>query len=312
MIKLIVVDLDYTLLNNQYQMSERNETALKAAIEQGVHIVIATGKTRHAARDVLQRLNLTTPGIFLQGLAIYDGAGEIRQQQTLDPAVARQVITFAEDRGFDPAIYSGGRILVRRQNPGAEALATKYHEPEAEVMGPLQNILTSTTINKIIIVKPGGQRQLMALRWQLSMQLDRSARLVQGAIDTLEVLPPGGGKGAALKSVMKDMHINAEEVLAIGDGENDIEMIQLAGIGIAVGNAVESLKQAADYVVASNDEDGVAEAVERFVLKRDEPQTTEATADAETMPDTGEVAVIATGEAAAPVENAQITDTDGE
>jgi magnesium-transporting ATPase (P-type) len=85
------------------------------------------------------------------------------------------------------------------------------------------------------------------------------------------------------------MDVKPEEVLALGDAENDIEMLQLAGIGVAMGNAHEKLKAVADYVVATNDEDGVAEAVERFALKKDEPKPASPEASAETE---AEIAVI--------------------
>jgi len=116
-IKLIVVDLDGTLLNSESKMSSRNENAIKAAMDKGVQVVIATGKTRYSATEVIKTLGLTTPGIYLQGLAIYNADGTIGHQQTLDDSLARQVITFAEDRGFDVVAYSGSRILVKQANP---------------------------------------------------------------------------------------------------------------------------------------------------------------------------------------------------
>jgi Cof subfamily protein (haloacid dehalogenase superfamily) len=265
-IDLIVVDLDGTLLNSQHQMTERSEQALKAAIEKGAQVVIATGKSRFSGEEVIHRLGLTTPGIYLQGLTIYRPDNSIAFQKTLEPSLARRVITFAEDRGFAMAAYSGNRILVRSLSPGADELASRYHEPLPEEVGPLQNLLDEIPVHKLLALKPGEPRRIKALRWQLQAQLDGQGRLVQALDDMLEILPPGASKGAALKVLLKELNIPAERVLAIGDGENDIEMIEVAGIGVAVDNAVPSLKAAADHVVASNDADGVAEAIERFVL----------------------------------------------
>src|SRR5690606_17087092 len=108
-----------------------------------------------------------------------------------------------------------------------------------------------------------------ALRWQLNMQLGGTARLVQAGIpDMLEILPPGTSKGSALKTLLKEMNIAPANVLAIGDGENDIEMLQLAGIGVAMGNALQPVKDIANHVVSNNDADGVAEAIEAFALKK--------------------------------------------
>jgi Cof subfamily protein (haloacid dehalogenase superfamily) len=263
-INLIVTDLDGTLLNNQHQMTERTEKALRAALDKGVRIVLATGKTRTSAQEIIQKLNLTTPGIFVQGLVICGGEGEILHQQTMDVNIARQVITFAEDRGFYMAAYSGASIIARNQNPIGNFFVD-FHEPLPDPVGPLQNILGELPVNKLIAV--GDPQRIKSLRWQLAMQHNGSIKLVQSHVPTvLEILPAGASKGNALKVLLPELGVPAHEVLAIGDAENDIDMMQLAGIGVAVGNADETTKAAADYVVASNNNDGVGEAVERFVL----------------------------------------------
>jgi Cof subfamily protein (haloacid dehalogenase superfamily) len=264
-IKLIATDIDGTLLNSQHELTERTEKALKAAIEQGVQVVLATGKSRISGLDTIQRLNLDTPGIYLQGLAIYNPDGTIRWQQILDPKVALTAINCGEDRGFTMVAYSGTRVMCRTRNRDTDELI-KYHEGEPEAVGPLQNILDAVPVNKVLAIKLAQPRAVTALRWQLGTQVHGSAKLVQALDDMLEIVPPGTSKGAALKMLLKDLDISAENVLALGDAENDIEMVQLAGIGVAVGNANEKLKAVANHVVASNDEDGVAEAIERWAL----------------------------------------------
>jgi Cof subfamily protein (haloacid dehalogenase superfamily) len=267
-IRLIATDIDGTLLNSRSELSERNEKALKAAIDLGVHIVLATGKTFHSGQYVINKTKLNSPGIYVQGTVLYNSDGTIRSQQTLDTTVARQAITFAEDRGFVIALYSDNRILVRKPHDRIQHLADHYHEPAPEAVGPLQNIIGTIALNKLIFFSPGDDgRRMRALRWQLNAQLDGAARLLQAGVpDMLEMLPPGASKGAALRSILKELRIDASQVLALGDAENDLEMIQLAGIGVAVGNAEQPLRDAAKYTVASNNDDGFAEAVERFVL----------------------------------------------
>lgn len=289
-IKLVVVDLDGTLLNSKHAVSERSYAALRKASEQGVQIVLATGKTRYAAREIIEKLNLATPGIYLQGLAIHEADGTIRHQQTLDPSVARQVITFAEDRGFVMLAYTPTTILIRSAVPHMEEF-TRFHEGEPEIVGPLQNILDAMPINKLIAV--GDPQRVKALRWQLAMQLNGTVRLMQTHLPhMLEILPPGASKGVALRTLLREMNVPAEEALVIGDAENDIEMLKLAGIGVAVANADEKTREAADYVVASNDDDGVAEALERFVLQtrssEESPEVVEAKDEAAKAEQAGE------------------------
>src|SRR5664279_1359958 len=112
-IRVVVIDIDGTLLDSQHEMTPRVEGALKAAIAKGVKIVLATGKTYRSCAWITERLEHKAPGIYLQGLVIHDETGALRHQWTLDPALARSVITFAEDRGFMMVGFSQDRILAR-------------------------------------------------------------------------------------------------------------------------------------------------------------------------------------------------------
>jgi len=265
-IRLIAIDLDGMLLDPQSKLTDRTAKAVQAAADKGIAIVFATGKTYTAVAPLVKRFNLTTPCICLQGLTTYAADGKITHQQMLDANVARQVITYAEDRGFVVILYSGTRIIMRtRDQRVEEAVFTRYHEPNPEIVGPLQNIVSDLPIHKLAAI--GDPRAIKALRWQLNVQIGGGARMMQAGVPQMvEILPPGASKGAALRQLLKDLRIDAANVLAIGDAENDLEMLQLAGIGVAMGQAEQNIKDGADYVVASNAEDGAAEAIERFAL----------------------------------------------
>jgi Cof subfamily protein (haloacid dehalogenase superfamily) len=279
-IRMIVLDVDGTLLNSEHALTARTAEAIKAAIAKDIHVVLATGKTRNSTTKLIDELGIRSPGIYLQGLAIYDEDGTIQHQWTLDPQLARQVITFAEDRGFTMVGFSESRILVRADDPQMKIGFSNYHELAPEIVGPLQNVLGNTALNKLIAM--GEPRAIKALRWQLSAQIGGAGRLMQAGVPWMvEILPPGGSKATALKQLLKDMKIKPENVLAAGDAENDIEMIQLAGVGVAMGQAAQDVKDAADYVTASNDEDGVGQAIERFVLTAAETEIAEEKAEDE-------------------------------
>jgi Cof subfamily protein (haloacid dehalogenase superfamily) len=277
-IKVIAVDLDGTLLNSQHTLSAGNRAALLAAMAAGVPVMLATGKTRASAEKLIAELGLTTPGVFVQGLLIYNPDGTVRHQQMLEPGITRRIITFAEDRGFDVLMYSGNRILVRRRDARADQVA-EYGEPLPEVVGSLVNQLGAVTVNKLCIA--GEPARMRALRWQLDQQMSGQVNFTFSHVASLlEVLPPGASKGRGVKLALQDLGIAPEHLLAIGDGENDIEMVKLAGVGVAVANAAPLLKAAAPYQVASNDADGVAEAIERFVLAPRRPAPPVPAADA--------------------------------
>lgn len=264
--KLLVTDVDGTLLNSQHQMTARTEQALKAAIAKGVRVALATGKTRRSVEDIIQRLGLTTPGVFVQGLVIAQPDGAEQHLGTLDPTLVRRVLTFAEERGFQAMAYSGKRILVRAMTTEARILTQQYGEPLPEVVGPLVNLVDDVPLNKVIFCGREA-KHITALRWQLGHLVEGSARLTQALPDAIELLPYGASKATALKLMLKDLGIAPEEMIAVGDGENDIEMLQLAGLGVAVANANPKLKAVADATVASNDADGLVELVEKYILK---------------------------------------------
>ncbi|MBI1258806.1 MAG: HAD-IIB family hydrolase, partial [Chloroflexi bacterium] len=235
---------------------------------------------------------------YLQGLVIYNADGAISHQWKLDLSVARQVITFAEDRGFMVVGFAEDRILARTHDQRLIDGFSNYHEISPEIVGPLQNILREIPVNKLIAM--GDPKAIKALRWQLDLQIGGRARTMQAGVPWMvEILPPGTSKGVALKQLLKDMKVNPENILAVGDAENDIEMLQLAGIGVAMGQAAQNVKDAADWVTTTCDEDGVAVALERYVLT--EPEA----AKVESIPAAAPAVVIEPTTAVTPAQDAE-------
>jgi Cof subfamily protein (haloacid dehalogenase superfamily) len=176
--------------------------------------------------------------------------------------------------------YSGEHILARSHNQEFADGMAAYHEIAPEAVGPLQNRVGQQPIHKLIAI--GDPHAIKALRWQLSMQIGGAGRLMQAGVPRMvEILPPGSSKGTALGQLLKDLKIAPENVMAIGDAENDIEMIELVGVGVAMGQADQHVKDAADYVTGTCDQDGVAQAIERFVLTEAETEAAEAKAETE-------------------------------
>lgn len=270
-IKLIVIDLDGTLLDDQHKMSKRNRDAIKKAMANDIRIVLATGKTRISAEGIIKELGLDTPGVYVQGLMICNADGTVRKQTTMDKASARKVINFAENNGFEVLVYSGNRLLAKHaEEPFSEI--TKYGEPAPEAVGPLVNNLDSTQIHKVVVLG-NSPRKLKALRWQLNQQVGQQVSFTTAAVLTsLEVLPKGGSKANGVLTLLKDLGVAPENVMAIGDGENDASMLKMVGLGVAMGNATEAVKESANEVVSDNNNHGVAEAIAKFALPKEEPE----------------------------------------
>ncbi|MDQ7033752.1 MAG: HAD family hydrolase [Anaerolineae bacterium] len=245
--------------------------AIKKAIANDIRVVLATGKTRTSAEGIIKDLGLDTPGVYVQGLMICNADGTIRKQTTMDKAAARKVINYAENNGFEVMLYSGNRLLAKHaEEPFSEI--TKYGEPAPVAVGSLVNNLDSTQIHKVVVLS-NSPRKLKALRWQLNQQVGQQVSFTTAAVLTsLEVLPKGGSKANGVRVLLKDLGVALENVMAIGDGENDADMLKMVGLGVAMGNATEAVKAAANEVVSNNNNHGVAEAITKFALPKEEPK----------------------------------------
>jgi Cof subfamily protein (haloacid dehalogenase superfamily) len=262
-IKLIAIDLDGTLLNDEGKVSLGNETAVKQAVSQGIQVIIATGKTRYSAREAMAQLGLRTPGVFIQGLVVCNADGSVRYERRLDVPMIQRVLDFCQQHELDPTAYCHERLLTLFDGPHRARMHERYGEPFAELL-PAE-AWSKAGVNKVLISKRRVDFP-REMRDKLSDMVGDTAVVVQAIPSSIEVLPQGASKGAGVARLLEDLGIAWENVLAIGDGENDIEMLQAAGIGVAMGNANELVQNTADYVTNSNIEDGVANALIRFAL----------------------------------------------
>lgn len=254
-IKLIAIDVDGTLFDSRHTVTPRTRHAVRRAIDAGYLVVIATGKTRTGAALAIEQLALRTPGVYVQGLVLTEADGSIWHQELLAPPLVVAVAALARREQQALVAYSGHRIITTARNALTDQVIA-YREPAPQIIRDY----AQEPVNKFIFMAPSE-----GLEAQLVTTFGAEVSLVRTQESFLELMPANTSKGAGLARLLARERIAAEQVLAIGDGDNDIEMLQQAGIGVAMGNASPALKAVADVVVASHDEDGVAEAVERFL-----------------------------------------------
>ncbi|MCY4072990.1 MAG: HAD family hydrolase [Chloroflexi bacterium] len=263
-IKLVALDLDGTLLNSRHALSVRNRSAIESAQRQGVEVVLATGKTRQSAEDLIDSLGINSPGIYMQGLITYNADGSVRTRIVMAKESVSRVISLGEEFGFGALAYSGNRCFALRVDDFAAKL-TEYGEPHVETIADWPELLDTFDINKVVLY--GEENGVTTLRRAIDARLDGAVHVTRANVDgMIEVLPPNTSKGQAVRTLLEELGIDPSRALAVGDGENDTEMLQAVGIGVAMGNATQMLKDVADVIVPSNDEDGVAVALEEFVL----------------------------------------------
>ena len=272
-IRMICSDVDGTLLTPQHRPTERTvATVLQAMQLEGLSFCACTGRGRAGAYNALgpigDALRATgAPGVFLNGLITYGPGGEeILSEQVVPADVVRETAAFAAKHGAAMVGFQRDRILCSESSEWT-ALFPEIYEPTPEPCGPWARIVDAEPLNKLIVLAPPA-RHRDELRPLLAETLGESASLTMAIPTMLEVLPRGGSKGAGVAALLERVGVPPDAVMALGDAENDIGMLELAGLAIAMGNAPDAVRAVADHVSASNAEgdDGAARAIERFVL----------------------------------------------
>lgn len=265
--KLIALDMDGTLLNSQKHISDRTFQAIAQAKAKGIKVVLASGRPVEGMRPYLKQLSLNSNADYV---AHYNGSivenaatGEVLYQHIMDGKSAKQIAQLATNLGvYTHAFSQQLGLITPKHNP--------YTELEAKINGlDLTEMDFSILSDDHPIIKTmmvADAELLTQAITQLPAHLHQTYTVVQSAPYFLEFLNPKSNKGAAIQAIATYFNIAPQEVIAMGDAENDHHMLEYAGLGIAMGNAMPQTKAIADHITLSNDEDGVAAAIEHFVL----------------------------------------------
>ena len=266
--KVLALDLDGTLTNNAKVITPRTKAALQAAADRGVRIVLASGRPTVGIEPLAKELELDRRGgciLSYNGGKIIDcKTGETLVQHEFPPELIDPVCTFARYWNVMPLTYDAKGIVT-------EDAANPYVGEEARInkipVRKVENLPAEVTypINKLLLVGDPVDmphvEELMQQKFAGKLSIYRSAPFF------IETMPLGVEKSASLALLLKNMGLGPENLMACGDGWNDLPMIRYAGMGVAMGNAVPEVKQAAKYVTADNEHDGVGLAVEKFILE---------------------------------------------
>ena len=265
--KLIVLDLDGTLTNSKKEITPRNRETLIRMQEQGIRLVLASGRPTYGIVPLANELRMNEFGGFILS---YNG-GEIinweTQEMVYENVLPNEVVPVlyecARTHQLSILTYDGAEIITENsQDPYVlkEAFLNKMAVRETN------DFLTDITlpVAKCLIV--GDADKLIPLEAELCLRLQGRINIFRSEPYFLELVPQGIDKALSLAVLLKEIGVEHKEMIAIGDGYNDLSMIKFAGLGIAMGNAQEPVKKAADYITLSNEEDGVAIAVEKAII----------------------------------------------
>ncbi len=271
-IKLISLDLDGTLLDSRKRLSAGNLQALQACIARGVQIVPTTGRTVDGVPAAVKEIPGVRYAIATNGAIIYDMKEEkIIDRRTLDHSKALSILHILEEYPvmYDPYINGRGITEEKFFNHMDNFGLTKELQDMVRITRDVvPNIIRFVEENDSPIEKINMFFADPSLKSQIRERLNEISDIViTSSIPlNLEINHPEATKGKGILRLAEYLGISREETMAFGDGENDLSMIIEAGIGVAMENGMDFLKVNADYVTKSNDEDGVAAAIDRFVL----------------------------------------------
>lgn len=268
--QVLALDLDGTLTNEAKVITPRTKAALLAAADRGVRIVLASGRPTVGIQPLAKELELDRRGgciLSYNGGKIIDcKTGQTLVQHAFPPDLIGTVCTFARYWNVVPLTYdSNGIVTENASSPYVAEEARINKIPVREVPDLPAEI--HWTINKLLLT--GDPVDMPHVEELMQQEFAGKFSIYRSAPFFIETMPLGVEKSASLALLLKTLGLGRENLMACGDGWNDLPMIQFAGLGVAMGNAVPPVKAAADYVTADNEHDGVGLAVEKFILEQD-------------------------------------------
>lgn len=262
MIKLIALDLDNTLLEKDVTIAERTLKLLQECAARGVVIVIATGRLFYSAEKYAKQIGPSTKVLCYNGCLVTEADGTPIFSAFLTPEIMRKVADFAKERGLYSQFYKDHKILVEKVTDGTTIDPDLANTTAIEV-GDFDTYEFTPSPKAMIVAKP---EDVPMYQSQLKAEIGEDTYIAQSQPYLIEIMPKGINKAHSLEMLCERLGITKDEVMACGDNTNDAEMVIWAGLGVAVANSVDSLKEVAEYVCEKERSYGVAEAIEKFVL----------------------------------------------
>lgn len=267
--KILVLDLDGTLTNSKKEITPHTLDVLIRAQKSGLKIVLASGRPTYGIVPLANELQLDKFGGYIlsyNGGQIIDWrTKELMYENVLNPEVYPYLYQSAKENGFEILSYKDEYIVSENSDH-------PYIQHEA-FLNKMESVTVDSFLQAIDFPVPkclvvGEPKPLAQLEIAMRQELEGKMNVFRSEPFFLELVPNGIDKACSLSVLLSALQLKPEEMIAIGDGFNDVSMIKFAGLGVAMANAQDAVKKEADYITLSNDEDGVAAIVEKYILEQ--------------------------------------------
>lgn len=263
--KLIAMDMDGTLLNRDTKVSEGNAKALEDAMAAGNHVVLASGRMYVSVKPFFEAMGLNAPVITYQGARVMGTRGEELYRKCVPMELAGEILAYAREKNFYIQMYWDERLFYEERTNH-----TDYYEAKSGIKGTAlgRGAFDHLEEEPFKILCMDSADRISEARRELAGRYAGKLQVATSEPEYLEITHHEAHKGAALAFLAESMGVPQSDVIAVGDGRNDISMIRWAGLGVAMENASASVKEAADVVAPANDEDGVAYIIRKYMLEQ--------------------------------------------
>jgi Cof subfamily protein (haloacid dehalogenase superfamily) len=266
--KLLCTDMDGTLLNDKKEIGKKTLDAIKKAEEKGVKVVISTGRLFTSAEAYANIVGVKAPIISSNGAYIREkDRDEVIYKSLLGEENCLFILKILKKYGMIPNYHTPDAIYTEESDSAYfKMYAIGNSTIKVNIVTDWDNALNAHKyeIVKCIAVEDDLEKLSLA---KAEMSANESLEVVSSHYNNFEVMQKGVSKGRAVEILAAYYGIKKEEIICIGDNENDLTMIEYAGLGVAMGNSSEAIKAIANYVTLDNNEDGVAKVIEEFILK---------------------------------------------
>lgn len=272
--KLICIDMDGTLLDNNHMISEENKSAIIEAHNKGITIAVTTGRLFASAKFYYNLLGITGPIIASNGTYIrekdknnfiYKSTFSTEEVKHIYEIIKRNnlsCIFYTADTALSSAEINKDHPYIQNNKSLAEEDRIKFVIKENLI--PVFEEFDGEILKGIAIEKNTDRKKILFKVKEELKALDKY-EVVSSGNNNFEIMKKGSSKGEAVKRLAEILGIKKEEIICIGDNENDLSMIRYAGLGVAMGNAADILKAEADYITDTNSNSGVGKAIRKFI-----------------------------------------------